>query len=248
MSISKSLSDSAWKDLASKNKIKDNGLLKELTAYKRLDDDEHDDVLDSLDEIRKLATQLKKAKDVAAADKVADYLDDVLDAAESDRRAVIKAKAEADKKAKAEAEKKAKAAADTKRQEQEDEKEAKDEDDDDTDPAESLEKLARLLQNMKTSRSAYHFLVCDAKPYGMVLSKKSIKSSPKHKKELAEMAGGNTRPPKFGTCLRDGNKLILEMDKPVPGLARVLQQWLKTNIGIPLKVSLGDETTADDEV
>lgn len=237
MSISKFLSDSAWKDLASKNKIKDNGLLKVLADHKRLDDDEHDDVLESLDEILKLATQLKKAKDVAAVANVGKFLADVLDTVESERRVVAKAKADAEKTAKADAKK-----------QQEDEKAAKDDDNEDGDEeADSLEKLARLLKSLKTSKTPYHFLICDAKPYGMVLSKKSIKSSAKHKKELAEMAGGNTRPPKIGTCLRDGNELILEMDKPLPGLARVMQRWLKTNIGIPFRVTVGDESSDDED-
>ena len=39
MSNSKFLSDIAWKDMLSKNKgVKDNGLLKVLADYKRLDD------------------------------------------------------------------------------------------------------------------------------------------------------------------------------------------------------------------
>ena len=233
MSNSRFLSDSAWKDLASKNKIKDNGLLKVLADHKRLDDDEHDDVLESLDEILKLATQLKKAKEVAAVANVGKFLADVLDTVESQRRVVVKAKADAEKGAKADAKKQQEAA------------EGEDEDVDEA--GDSLEKLGRLLKSLKTSRVPYHFLVCDARPFGLVLSKKSIKSSAKHKKELAEMAGGNTRPPKFGTCLRDGNHLILEMDKPLPGLARVLQRWLKANIGIPFKVSVGGESSDDED-
>ena len=248
MSNSKFLSDKAWKDLASKNKVKDNGLLKALADYRRLDDDEHGEVLECLDEIVKLGTKLQKAKDVSADVSVVEYLSDMLDAAESDQRVVTKAKAEADKEAKAEAAKKAKAEAAAKKQEQEDEKAAKEEDDeDDNDPGGSLERLALALKNMKTSRTPYHFLVCDAKPYGLVLSKKSIKTSGKHKKELAEMAGGNTRQPKFGTCLMDGNELILEMDKPVAGLARVLQNWLKANLSKPIKVTIAGESAAEDE-
>lgn len=250
MSNSKFLSDKAWKDLASKNKVKDNGLLKALADYRRLDDDEHDEVLECLEEIVKLGAKLQKAKDVAAEASVVEYLSDLLDAAESDQRVVTKAKAEADKEAKAEAAKKAKAEAAAKKQEQEDDKAAKDddeEDEDDHDPGGSLERLALALKNMKTSRTPYHFLVCDAKPYGLVLSKKSIKTSGKHKKELAEMAGGNTRQPKFGTCLMDGNQLILEMDKPVAGLGRVLEKWLKANLSRPIKVTFAGESAAEDE-
>ncbi len=237
MSNSKFLSDSAWKDVAAKNKVKDNGLLKLLAEHKRLDEGEHDEVLGSLDEILKLAAQLKKAKDAAAAAPVVKYLTELVDTAETERRSVTKARAEA--------------AAQTKKQQQAQKAQeaAKDDDEEeDVDEAgDSLEKLGRLLKSLKTSKAPYYFLVCDARPFGMVLSKKSIKSSAKHKKELAEMAGGNTRPPKFGTCLRDGNHLMLEMDKPLPGLARVLQRWLKANIGIPFKVSVGGESSDDEE-
>ena len=113
MSNSKFLSDSGWKDVASKNKIKDNGLLKVLADHKRLDEERHDAVLRSLDEIVKLATQMKKAKDAAAVSSVTKYVGELIEAAEADRRAVAKAKLEAEKKASAEAQKKAKADAET---------------------------------------------------------------------------------------------------------------------------------------
>jgi hypothetical protein len=87
-----------------KNKIKDNGLLKLLADHKRIDEAKHDEAIASLDQIIKLATQLKKTKEVGAVSGVAKYVSELTDAAESDRRAVLKAKAEAEKKAKAEAE------------------------------------------------------------------------------------------------------------------------------------------------
>src|SRR5512132_2663372 len=100
MNVSKALSDSGWKDVAAKNKIKDNGLLKLLADYKRIDESRHDEAIASLDQIVKLAAQLKKAKDVSAAAAAAKYVNELADAAEADRRAMLKAKAEAEKKAK----------------------------------------------------------------------------------------------------------------------------------------------------
>src|ERR1700712_2582608 len=109
MSSAKALSDSGWKDISYKNKVKDNGLLKVLADHKRTDGGRPDDVLRSLDEITKYATQLKKSKDVAAAPSVSKYIVEMIDAAEADRRTASKAKIEADKTAaaKAQADKKA---------------------------------------------------------------------------------------------------------------------------------------------
>src|SRR5262245_26959390 len=111
MAISKYLSDSGWKDVAAKNNVKDNGLLKKLADFKRVSDDKHDDALKLLDETLKLAGQLKKDKKTPPA--AGKYLDELVSAAETAVRDVGKAKAEADKaaKAKAEAEKREKAEA-----------------------------------------------------------------------------------------------------------------------------------------
>ena len=137
MSNAKFLSDSGWKDIASKNKIKDNGLLKVLADFKKLDDDKHDDALESLDEMLKLAAQLKKAKDVGANPSVNKYVAELADAADAQRRLVAKAKADADKRAKSEA------------QEQAAKKSAKDDDedgDDDESPEILTTKLLPLLR------------------------------------------------------------------------------------------------------
>ncbi len=131
---SKFLGDAAWKDLAAKNKVKDNGLGKALEKLKRIDDDDHDEQAEVLGEVVKLALQLKKDKAVAAAAPVARYLAEVQGDAETALRDAAKAKAEHDKaqKAKAEAEKKAAA--------------KKDDDEDDDDEEESPELLTTKLK------------------------------------------------------------------------------------------------------
>src|SRR5580765_3545296 len=93
----KLLTESGWKATASKYKIKDNGLQRALAAYEKLDDDEHDDRIEGIDSVSKLAGALKRAREVAAAPDVVEYLDDVIDAAESEKREITKAKAAADK-------------------------------------------------------------------------------------------------------------------------------------------------------
>ena len=111
MSNSKFLSDSGWKDIAAKNNVKDNGLLKKLADFKRVGDDKHDDALKLLDDTLKLAGQLKKDKNTPPV--AGKYLDELTAAAQTAMREVAKAKAEADKaaKSKAEDEKKAHAEA-----------------------------------------------------------------------------------------------------------------------------------------
>ncbi len=94
---SKSLADAAWKDVAAKNKLRDNGLLKALEKLKRLDDDEHDDAAKTLDEAIKLAGQLKKDKAVAAVPAATKFIAEMLAAADTAQRDVAKAKAEHEK-------------------------------------------------------------------------------------------------------------------------------------------------------
>jgi hypothetical protein len=80
-----------------------------------------------------------------------------------------------------------------------------------------------------------------------VVSKRDITKSAQHKKELAKMAGGSTSPPKIGQCHRESSKLIFEMEKPMPGMARILQKWIKDSTGLGLKVMVGTESADDDE-
>ena len=96
MNVSKVLNDGAWKDVAARHKVKDNGLLKALADLRRIADDEHDSALSALDQVEKLAAQLKKAREVSAAAPAAKHLAEVMAAVESDRKAVAKAKAKAE--------------------------------------------------------------------------------------------------------------------------------------------------------
>jgi hypothetical protein len=68
--------------------IKHNGPLKLLANHKRIDEAKHDEAIASLDQIVKLATQLKKTKELCAAAGAAKYVSELADATESDRRAI----------------------------------------------------------------------------------------------------------------------------------------------------------------
>jgi hypothetical protein len=247
MNIPTILAPTNWTTVAKTNNVKDTRLQQALADYKKLDASNHDELADAIEEVIQFATALQKAKETVSIPALVKHLKEMIAAAEAQRREIAKAKAEAEKAIKAKAEAEKKAGAEAKKREQEEQEAPQDGEDEEEDEAEdSAQKLKRMLQSLKTSKVPYHFIACDAKPYGLVVAKKNIKSSAQHKKELAKVAGGSTRPPKFGMCIRDGNNLIFEMEKPAPGLARVLQKWLKVNIGIPFKVTVGDESAEDE--
>ena len=239
MSNSKFLSDSGWKDLASKNKIKDNGLLKVLADHKRLADDKHDDVLDALDEILKLAGQLKKAKDVAAVPGAAKYVAEVIDAAESDRRVAIKAKADADKaNAKAEADKKAKSA------------DKKDDGEDEEEEVSTLltTKMVPLLRAVNKGERMHALVASAGKDVAVMLSRKPI--SPSRRKLLADELGGAGGIKYFvGHCEREEHLTTFVLKTQVAGLAKRLKVALLQQTGLRVKLRCrGEDGETDDDL
>jgi peptidoglycan hydrolase-like protein with peptidoglycan-binding domain len=233
----KLLTEAGWKAIAAKFKIKDNGLQKVLAAYEKIDDKEHDDRLKVMASVSQLAGLLKKAKDVAAAPAAVKYVTEVASAAEAEQRQITKDKALAEKAQAVAA--KAEAAA---------KKQGQGEDEEEEEQGEFFDVLTRTIKSLKTAKQPYFFQVCDAKPYGLIISKKDIRKSAQHRKQLSQIAGGSTRPPKFGECrIEGGNKLVLEMEKPPSGLARVIQKWIKDSISLVLKVQVGTESSDDEE-
>lgn len=91
------LTESGWKTTAQKFKVKDNGLQKALAAYENLDAKKYDERLKALDSINKLATDLKKVKEVATLPEVVKYLTSVAAAAVAEKTQITKAKASATK-------------------------------------------------------------------------------------------------------------------------------------------------------
>ena len=230
----KLLTEEGWKDVAPDCKGKDKELLKALGAYGDLEDDDFDGRSKALARVAALAGTLKTAKEVAIDPDAIKYLAAMVNAAKAKQAELLKAKAEAGKKADAAAKK-----------HEEPEGQSDEEGEDET--TDSCTKLKRAIQSLKTAKMPYYFLVCDAKPYGLVISKKDIRNSAQAKKELAQIAGGSTRPPKFGECRFDSGKLVFEMEKPVTGLARILQKWIKECTGLGLKVMVGTESGDDEE-
>src|SRR5262245_27235416 len=97
MTDSKFLSEGAWKVLALKNKIKDNGLQKALADYQKLEDEDYDSLLECIASVKECAVALKKNKEVSARPEIVKYLAGVVSAAEAEQRDLVKAKDAAEK-------------------------------------------------------------------------------------------------------------------------------------------------------
>jgi hypothetical protein len=234
------LTEEGWKAVVAKNKLKDKDLQKALLSYWALEDDDYDWRLKWLDKIAGLATALKKNKEVAALPEVVKYLTQMVAAANAESSEVTKAKAQAAK-TKAVAQKKADVEAKKGDEDEEGDDEGEEEEGD------TLKKLTTALKTLKLSKKPYYFLVCDVKPYGLMVSKKDIRKNAQAKKDLSQIAGGSTRSPKIGECRCEGGKYVFEMEKPPAGLARILQKWIKDNTGLGLKVMVGAESAEDEE-
>jgi len=226
MSISKALSDSGWKDVSSKNKIKDNGLLKLLADHKRIDEARHDEAIASLDQIVKLATQLKKTKEVAAASAAAKYVNELAQAAESDRSAIVKAKTEAEKKAKVEAEAK----------KQDAKKTSQDEDGDDDDESSALltTKMLPLLRQVNKGEMMHVLIARAGKQVAVMMSRKPI--APARRKILADELGVSGGVKYFGGhCVKEDGATTFVLKSEVTGLAKLLKLALLNQTGMRVK-------------
>jgi len=226
MSISKALSDSGWKDVSSKNKIKDNGLLKLLADHKRIDEARHDEAIASLDQIVKLATQLKKTKEVAAASAAAKYVNELAQAAESDRSAIVKAKTEAEKKAKVEAEAK----------KQDAKKTSQDEDGDDDDESSALltTKMLPLLRQVNKGETMHVLVARAGKQVKVMMSRKPI--APARRKILADELGVSGGVKYFGGhCVNEDGATTFVLKSEVTGLAKLLKLALLDQTGMRVK-------------
>ena len=234
----KLLTEAGWKSIAAKFKVKDNGLLRALAIYEKLDEKDLNGRLKAVGPVSQLATGLKKVKEVAALEDVADYLAGVAAGAESEKTEINKAIAIA---AKAAVEAKKKAEAEAKKPSKENEAAEEEEEE----QGDYRAKLQTAFQKLKSAKGlAYQFIVCDAKPCAIMVAKKI---NTKHKTELAEVTGSK-RFLHLGACHFENGKFVFTMEKPVTGLARKLQESIKYFIGKKLPIMVGTETAeADDE-
>jgi hypothetical protein len=230
------LTESGLKAVLAKHKIKDNGLQKALASYEGLRDDAHDECAEGIARVNKLAATFIKSKEVAANDAVKDYLEDLLDAANAEAKAVDKDKAAAAKAAAASAKK---AANDKENEDSEDE-------DEEEEAGDYGERLLTAFKKLKTMNGKpLALVVCDARPLPAIMVAKRI--SPKHKEELTEITGGSRKFLKIGTCSFANDHYVLALDQSLPGLARKVQKAIRNHTGKKLKFSHGGETAGDDE-
>ena len=242
---SKLLTDSAWKDVLARNKgVKDNGLLKTLAEIKKLGDDDHDAAQEILDQIQKLAAQLKKSKEIAAVPVVGKFLAELAGAADTAVRDVEKAKAEAGKanKAKAEADKKAHADA------------AKDSDGEDEEEAEASEllttKLKPLLRQVAKGERMHALVAKSGKQVVVMLSRKPI--PPARRKLLADELGGGSTKYYPGHCVLEAGATTFVLKAEVAGMSKLIKAALLEQTGLRLnKIKCrgedGDDDDADDK-
>src|SRR5947208_540956 len=92
---SKFLTELGWKAMAVKCKVKDTGLQKALAAYENADEKKFDERLKCLASIGQLAAALKKTKDTPK--DAADYLGELIKAAESEKTDLTRQKTSAEK-------------------------------------------------------------------------------------------------------------------------------------------------------
>ncbi len=233
MNTSKFLVESGWKDVTKENNVKDNGLLKALAQLKRADEDKHDEVLRTLDDIAKLATQAKKAKEVVAVQAAAKYLGEMLDAVDAQRRGIEKAKAEHEK------EQKAKAAAAKKKDDDED-------DDDEESPELLTTKLKPLLKLVARGETMHALVAKSGKKVVVMLSRKPI--PPARRKILAEELGGGSTKYYPGTCCLEAGATTFALKAEVAGMAKLIKLALLEQTGLRVnKVKCrGDDGDDDD--
>ncbi len=236
MLTSKALSDAGWKDVAAKNKVKDNGLSKALEKLKRVDDKDHDGATKVLDEIDKLAAALKKDKAVASIAAAAKYLGEILDAAGNARRDVAKARAEAEKKAAAEAARKA--------------DEDEDEDEGGASPELLTNKLKPLLKLVAKGETMHALLGKSGKKVVVMLSRKPI--SPARRKMLQDELGGGSTKFYPGTCGLVAGATTFALKAEVAGMSKLVKAALLEQTGLRLnKIKCrgedGDDHDDDDD-
>lgn len=245
MKVSKALSDRGWKDVASDNKVKDNGLQKALEKLAKVADDAHDDAAKALSEVSRLAQSLKKDRAVAAMAEVVKYLASMIDAAEDAAKLVEKDQAEQQKKRKAE--QKAQAAAEARRQKEDDDEEADDEDEEDDETSELLTtKFKPLLKLVQKGTTMQTLVAKSGKKVVIMLSRKPI--PPARRRILSEALGGGSTKYYPGTCSLEAGVVTFHLSAEVAGLTKLVKLALLEQSGIRInKVLCRGEDGEDNE-
>jgi peptidoglycan hydrolase-like protein with peptidoglycan-binding domain len=223
----KVLTLNAWKTVSNKCDVENDDLQEALAEYNKLADDEHEDLLECIADIKDAAKALKASKEAKASKELLKYVTDVLAAADSEQKDISKDKGDAEKAKKAEKD-----------------KEGDEDGEEEDEEGEYADKLLGALKKLKGAKGlTYQFLVCDGKPPAVVIAKKI---SPRHKEEASHVTGSK-RFLHVGHCRFDGSHYIFDMEKPVSGLAKKLQESLKHHTGKRHPIKVGDEAAGEEE-
>jgi peptidoglycan hydrolase-like protein with peptidoglycan-binding domain len=219
--MSAKLTENDWKANSAKCKIKNVELQKALAAYDKIEDEEHDDALETIAQIKALAADLKKSKEISSNPAAAKYVAEILAAADAEHREISKDKVEAEKA-------------------QAKQPKAEDGDADSEGKDSPLGKMLTLaMQQLKSNPDlAYEFIYCDAKPPAVMIAKKI---TPKHKELLTETTGSK----KFlhtGACRFAEGQLVFEPDKPASSLTPKLHECFKHHTGKKHNLRVAKET------
>ncbi len=227
------LSEESWKKVAQKFKIKDKELQQALFFYENnLEENDWDLRLKSLAKISTLATNLNRAKELAEAREAIKYLSDLAGAVETEKSNVNKQKAAS-----------VRAEAAHKKEEQA-KREDKPDKEEEEEQGEYGELLLKAFQKLKaTPNVAYEFVICEAKPLGLMLAKKI---GAQHRASLTKVTGGKRFLP-VGTCTFQEGKFKFSFEMPSAGMARRLQEAIKQHTGKKLPILVGTESVEAEE-
>lgn len=230
----KILTESGWKEILQKSKLKDNGLQRALNVLENENEKSPAEAAKALSIVIQLASALKKGKEVAGQAGVAKYLAEMLTAAVAQQREFAKKAVEAQKASVLEAA--------TARQQKDAEAE---QDEQDEQGADFGHKLLNALLKLRSSKDlVYEFIVCDAKPHcGLMLARKI---TGKEKEELAKVTGSKHFP-HTGTCRVVDGKFSFTTDQPGNALAKKLQDAIRNYTGKKFPIAVGNESVDDDE-
>src|SRR6266853_1854428 len=239
----KFLTESAWKAISTKFKVKDNGLLRALWTYEKLADDKFDERLKAIVQVASLAGSLRRAKEVTALSEVAKYLANVANDAEFQRREIMSAKTVAEE-------------AKKKELLQREESELEEEEETNPNAEADYRKLAKDL-----TAGLQHVLSGGGKPFQWVAGKKDSTRrmpvtglmvaqmiNPQHKKLITTVTGSKHFA--TGTCLLEEGKLTFVVDefdpsKFVTELRRSIQYFTGKKYAVRARGT--DDATAVEE-
>jgi hypothetical protein len=220
----KSLSSSAWKAFAAKNKIKDTGLQQALATLEKTGEKDHEALGKACDEVASQAADLKKTKEAAGNPAVSMYLVKTIAAADGRKKQAAAGAAQAAKEDKASAK---------------EEKPGKEEEDEEKGGDYGTQLMKGLKKVKAGNGKPLPVLICDARPLPAIMIAQQITG--KHREALSKETGSKHFH-KVGSCRYEHGAFVLDTGQSVPGLSKRIQLAVKDATGKKFKFIHGGET------